>query len=399
MFSGVNVTPMNDSANAVGTPDPFSTIAVPWRRVRRLAFAIATVLGLSSVAFVYFGMIASGRPLTLRTAILAGLPNWYFWACLTPLVFWLGLRYRFERRSWPRALLVHLGAGILVVLAELAIFTIFNHWFYYNPWAPAPAQFRDAYRNNVLRGFHDAFHIYWLIVVVAHAFAFRHHDQRRALCEAGLREKNAELESLLAKSRLDALRAQLHPHFLFNAFNTISSLIRAERSQAATDMVAKLGHLMRLVLRLLDRSEIALHEELELVDAYLRVERARFEGKLHVQVDVSPSSMESLVPSMLLQPLVENAIRHGLRETGDGVLSINGRTVDGRLILEVLDTGERAAPGTQGSGFHMGLANIKARLKHMYGDDFEFVLESPPGKGTRAAIRIPHRPCAAVTEA
>ena len=388
-------TTATSRASGVGWSGATASIAVPWGRVRRLAFAIATVLGLSSVAFVYFGMIAGGRPLTLRTAILAGLPNWYFWACLTPLVFWLGLRFRFERRAWPRALAVHLGAGVVVVLAELAIFTTFNHWFYYNPWAPAPAEFGDAYMRNVLRGFHDAFLVYWVIVAAAHAFAFRHDDQQRALREAGLREKNAELESLLARSRLEALRAQLHPHFLFNAFNTISSLIRANHSQAATDMVARLGHLMRLVLKSLDRGEISLQEELELVDAYLRVERARFEGRLEVNVDVSEPSMNSLVPSMLLQPLVENAIRHGLRETGDGVVSIGGKTAEGRLLLEVVDTGGAAAPSTQGSGFHIGLANIRARLQHMYGDDFEFVLETPAGGGTRACIRIPHKPAAA----
>src|SRR5687767_2824350 len=207
MVSDVTGTMANNSACGVGLADVARSIAVPWGRLRRLAFAIATVLGFSSVAFVYFGMIASGRPLTLRTAILAGLPNWYFWACLTPPVFWLGLRFRFERRAWPRALLVHLAAGVVVVLAELAMFTTFNHWFYYNPWAPAPTEFGDAYMRNVLRGFHDAFLVYWVIVAAAHAFAFRHDDQQRALREARLREENAELESLLARSRLAALRA------------------------------------------------------------------------------------------------------------------------------------------------------------------------------------------------
>ena len=244
---------------------------------------------------------------------------------------------------------MHLGAGVVVVLAELAIFTTFNHWFYYNPWAPAPAEFGDAYTRNVLRGFHDAFLVYWVIVAAAHAFAFRHDDQQRALREAGLREKNAELESLLARSRLEALRAQLHPHFLFNAFNTISSLIRTNHSQAATDMVARLGHLMRLVLKSLDRSEIPLQEELELVDAYLRVERARFEGRLEVNIDVSQPSMNSLVPSMLLQPLVENA--DSSRTPGNGRRRRFDRRKNCRGPIASRGSGHRRRGRSEHAGF------------------------------------------------
>ena len=119
-------------------------------------------------------------------------------------------------------------AGVAVALLELLLFTAFNHWFYYNPWAPAPAEFADAYVRNVLRSFHFAFLIYWLIVAAAHAFGSYQRERRRELDASRLRAVNAELEARLSRARLDGLRAQLHPHFLFNALNTVSGLIRGQ---------------------------------------------------------------------------------------------------------------------------------------------------------------------------
>ena len=363
-------------------------------RVWRLAVAVATVLGLSSVAFVYFGMKAAGKPLTFTTAILAGMPDWYFWAALTPLVFWLGVRVPLERTRWVRASLVHLVAGGAIVLFELAVFTVFNHWFYYNPWAPAPAAINEAYVKNVLRSFYYAFIIYWLIVAAATAYRYQLDLATREREASRLSVRNAELESELARAQLDMLRAQLHPHFLFNALNTIAGLVRERRNEAATDVIAGLGGLLRHALASLDRDEIPLREELDVLQSYLCVERARFRERLSVHVDVDADAMHRAVPSLILQPLVENAIRHGLRNaTEGGQIWITARTERGSLELVVRDNGCGLDPSRDSAteSARLGLRNTRARLERLYGSSGVLELTSVAEGGAVARVRIPQR--------
>ena len=361
-------------------------------RIWRLAVGVATVLGLSSVAFVYFGMKAAGKPLTFTTAVLAGMPDWYFWAALTPLVFWLGVRVPIERTRWLRASLVHLVAGAGIVLVELAVFTIFNHWFYYNPWAPAPAAIDEAYVKNVLRSFYYAFIIYWLIVAAATAYRYQLDSSTREREAARLSLRNAELESELARAQLEMLRSQLHPHFLFNALNTIAGLVRERRNEAATDVIAGLGGLLRHALSSLDRDEIPLREELGVLESYLDIERARFRDRLSVHFDIEPAALERDVPSLILQPLVENAIRHGVASTPrGGQVYVTARTHPGHLELEVRDTG----PGfditgdTTANGARLGLRNTRARLERLYGGRHTFDVGNADDGGACVRIRIP----------
>jgi two-component system, LytTR family, sensor kinase len=361
-----------------------------WRRLWALAFGVATVLGLWTTLFVYVGMRSMHKPLSLRTAALAGLPDWYFWATLFPLVFWLGLRFRFDRGQWTRAVLIHLVAGAGVVMLELLLFTTFNHRFYYNPWAPAPPAFRDAYVQNVLRFFHFAFLIYSVIVAAAHAFSLAQQKHRQQLEAARLSQSNAELEVQLAQARMDVLRAQLHPHFVFNALNTVSGLIRDRRGNEATELIARLGALLRRCLATSGGNETSLRDELEFVDGYLVVERARFRDRLAVQYEIEPEVLGDQVPTMILQPLVENAIRHGLRDSTAGRLWIRAHGEDRHLCLEVCDNG-RGLSGTRDTngGAGVGLANTRARLERMYGSDYRFELGGHEGSGVRVSIRIP----------
>ena len=363
-------------------------------RVWRLAGVLATVLGVASSAFVYFGMKAMGKPLSFTTAILAGLPDWYFWAALTPLVFWLGLRAPIERSTWARAGLVHLVAGIGIVLVELFVFTAFNHWFYYNPYAPAPADFGEAYIKNILRSFQYAFIIYWLIVAAATAYRYHRDSAARERDAAQLGVRNAALESELARAQLEMLRAKLQPHFLFNALNTIAGLVRERRNEAATDVIAGLGRLLRHALSSLDRDEISLREELDVLESYLDVERARFRDRLQVHVDVEPAALEHAVPSLILQPLVENAIRHGLSTATDGgAVWITARTLGDQLELEVRDSGCGFGVSSDShNSSRLGLQNTRARLERLYGESHSFDIGNGAGGGAHARILIPARP-------
>jgi two-component system, LytTR family, sensor kinase len=363
------------------------------RRVWSLALAIATVLGLSSVAFVYFGMKAAGKPLSFGTAVLAGLPDWYFWAALTPLVFWLGQRFPLEQGRWVRAALVHLVAGAAVAVVELGAFTTFNHWFYYNPYAPAPAEFGEAYLKNVLRYFHYAFILYWFIVAAATASRYQRDSAARERDAAVLGLRNAQLESELTRAQLEALRAQLHPHFLFNALNAIAGLVRERRNEAATELIAGLGSLLRHALRTTERDEIPLREELDVLESYLGVERARFRDRLRVQFDIEPAALDREVPSLILQPLVENAIRHGLANTMEGgQIWISARTAPASLELEVRDNG-RGVDGevSASESSRVGLRNTRARLERLYGALGGLEVTNVLEGGAVARVRIPHR--------
>jgi two-component system LytT family sensor kinase len=352
------------------------------------AVAIATLLGLSSVAFVYFGMQAAGKPLPFTTALLAGLPDWYFWAALTPLVFWVGDRIPFEAARWPRAVAIHLVVGAIVALAELAVFTLFNHWFYYNPYAPAPAAFGDAYVWNILRLFHYAFLIYWVLAAAGVALRFQRDAVAREREAARLNVRNAELESELTRAQLDMLRAQLQPHFLFNALNTIAGLVRERRNEAATDVIAGLGGLLRHALGTLDRDEIPLREELDVLESYLDVERARFGDRLRVHLDIDSATLDCRVPSMILQPLVENAIRHGLATSAEGEIWISARLKGTRLELEVRDSGRGFGDdvASLAESSRLGLQNTRARLDRLYGDRHSFFVGNGASGGARARI-------------
>ena len=300
-----------------------------WVAIWLLAFAVATPLGWSSVAFVYFGMLAVGRPLTFEQATLAGLQDWYSWALLTPIVFSLGRRVRLERDQWVGAH-IHLsrhnsrarGSGDGDRDQPVL-----------RPHCEFIGSFSEVYPRIVLRYFHFAFIIYWVIVAAAHATEYYKST------------RDGELESLalqaeLTQAQLAALRMQLQPHFLFNTLHTIASLVREGRGEAATATIARLGDLFRQTLGNVQRNEVPLREELSFIEAYLEIEQSRFSDRLAVRFEVGPDTLEAWIPTMALQPLVENAIRHGIaRDPSAGRVEVSARRRDQSLRVEVRNDG------------------------------------------------------------
>ena len=203
----------------------------------------------------------------------------------------------------------------------------------------------------------------------------------------------AELQAKLAQAQLENLRLQLQPHFLFNSLNTISSVMY-EDVPAADAMLTQLSELLRLTLRTANSHEIPLAQELEITRLYLQIMQRRFESNLRVSYSVDSSLENSLVPQLILQPLVENSLRHGLKDGGAGIdISIGARRENGALILKVADTG--AGLGAQGAEAAMnrgvGLANIRGRLEQLYGADHEFAIANGPAGGTEVTLRVPFR--------
>jgi two-component system, LytTR family, sensor kinase len=367
---------MSHDPQLTGHPTP------GWARIWLLAFAVATPLGWSSVAFVYFGMLAVGRPLTFEQATLAGLQDWYSWALLTPIVFSLGRRFRLERDQWVGTLMVHLVCGTMVALVDLAMVTAINQYF--GPTVSFIGSFSEVYPRIVLRYFHFAFIIYWVIVAAAHATEYYRST------------RDGELESLalqaeLTQAQLAALRMQLQPHFLFNTLHTIASLVREGRGEAATATIARLGELFRQTLGNVQRNEVPLREELSFIEAYLEIEQSRFCDRLAVRFEVGPDTLEARIPTMALQPLVENAIRHGIaRDPSAGRVEVSARRRDQSLRVEVRNDGPTYTGGGVAGAGGVGLSNIRARLRRLYGSGYLLEL-LPDERGTLAVLEVPWR--------
>jgi LytS/YehU family sensor histidine kinase len=243
-------------------------------------------------------------------------------------------------------------------------------------------------RASPLATFELHFLAYFAVLAITHAvdfFAWRR-DQR--IDEARLAARSARLETQLARTELQILRSQLDPHFLFNALHVISELVHVDPTRADR-MVARLGDLLRMSAALAQSGDVALRKELEFVNAYLEIQEARFGERLSVTCDVDAATLDAAVPSLVIQPLVENAIRHGTsRRAGAGHVEIVTRRVGTSLVIEVLDDG----PGLRADQVPdegIGIGHTRARLAQLYGADGALDLEPRAGGGTAARIRLP----------
>ncbi len=348
---------------------------------RAMILGLWTLLGLFSATqlYLYYGVV--GKTVSWTQALSWTLPAWYVWAGLAPLVFRLGRRFPVERRSWRRALLVHLPASLLFALLHL-ILDVSIYWSL--SWLKGGSfRWLASLGFNFTVYFHWHVLTYWALVSLAHALDYHRKYRDRELA-------TSQLEAQLAQAQLQALRMQLHPHFLFNALQTIAELIH-EDPLAAERTLVRLSDLLRLSLRSASAQEVSLQEELDFLERYLEIERARFQDRLTVELDVEAETLSCRVPNLILQPLVENAVRHGIAETGRaGRVRISSRRMDGMLQLKVIDNGRglaqaRAPVGGEG----VGLANTRARLERLYGARQSFDLSSGSDGGLEATLLIP----------
>jgi signal transduction histidine kinase len=310
------------------------------------------------------------------------------WIFLTPLIVWVASVYTLGRSTWKRSLWVHLGVCAL----SLGIVGCFA---YFSP--PSPVVVRsdgaESGRLNreprekafvVLRRITYQLPIFWGLVGVAHALRFYEHSKARE-------QREAELESRLAQARLQALRMQLNPHFLFNTLNSIASLVH-EQPQAEA-MIEALSDLLRLTLTASDRAEVTLREELNLLDRYLLIEQTRFGDRLRVEKQVEVAALEAVVPILILQPLVENAVKHGIEtRIAPGLICISVQRAGEALGLEVSDNGRGLGPvGEEKLQEGVGLSNTRSRLKELYNGRASLELHSGKTGGFSARIQIPWR--------
>lgn len=312
----------------------------------------------------------------------------YLWATLTPLTLWLARRFPLEKEVIVRRVALHLLFGVLVSVLQLVAY---NFVFQTLVRRTSNSFFPLGPFQDVLFGqFHFNLLLYCVLVGLYQTFDYYRRFREREQRAAQLELEAAQLETQLTRAQLDALKMQLHPHFLFNTLNTISVLME-EDVAAANEMLLRLSDLLRAALKNNEAHEVTLEEELQFLEKYLQIEQARFQDRLKIQIDPAPETLAAYLPNLLLQPLVENAIRHAVAPRAtETLIEIRSRKQNGHLHLSISDNGEgivdHAIP-TNG----IGLSNTRARLEKLYGPNQDFRLETTAGSGVHISISIPFR--------
>ena len=311
-------------------------------------------------------------------AVMVGF--WLSWALLTPAVFWLTRRAPIRAPRRARNLLIHTAAGSLVAVAAIAGLAAFG-WLLAEP---PPAGYGERLARGLASGYPSMMMVYGALVAIGMGL-----DLRRRYREGQLR--SARLERRLAEAQLAALRMQLQPHFLFNTLHAISALVEDD-APAARRMIARLSELLRATLASNGEPEVPLEREIEVLERYLDIERVRLGDRLRVEYAVDDDALEALVPTLLLQPLVENAVRHGIApQARPGHIRIGGRVDGPTLRLSVADDGQglRGDAGGPGEAEGIGLSNTRARLAQRYGSAARLELENGDSRGLTVRVAMP----------
>jgi signal transduction histidine kinase len=357
-------------------------LSVNWR-TGLVILTVATALGVFSAlqAFNYVSFF-SERDQPFSVLLALNLTYWYTWALLAPFMLWMARRFRFERNRLLRWVPAHIGGVLLSTLTHAMIWVTAR--VYIMSWlADREVEWWVVVQERFFLYFDWEMMTYWAVTAAAHALDYHSESQERAVTAA-------QLETRLAEAQLQALQRQLHPHFLFNTLHTISALMH-RNIDAADAMLARLSDLLRMTLDQLGTQVVTLKEELDFVEKYLEIEHTRFGDRLQVRIDAEPQTLDASVPNFILQPLVENALRHGIGpKVGGGTVEVTARRVEDRLLLVVRDDG-RGVPPEKLNAFNtgVGLGNTRSRLEHLYGSSHRFEFEAPPAGGLAVMIEVP----------
>jgi signal transduction histidine kinase len=338
--------------------------------------------GLLNASQLYFGLRMENFSVPLGRMFATQVLAWGAWALLTPLVLWLGRRFPIERTARARALMVHIPACLLIAAAHLAFFEYVLVTL--KPFGPQrdSRTFWEQFLGRASSQLHIELLIYAATLGLGYAVSYYARFREREF-------RASQLEAQLAQAQLQALKMQLHPHFLFNTLNGIASLVRDNKNRAAVDMLAGLSDLLRYTLENAGKQEVPLKEELEFLELYLGIQQMRFPDRLRVEMRVAPETLDALVPNLILQPIVENAIRHGISQRPTpGVVGIEASRDGERLRVNVYDDGPGLRPNG-GAGGGVGLSNTRERLAQLYGERQRFTLSEREGGGVEAALVLP----------
>jgi len=354
----------------------------PSRRISLVKiFAVATAFGIFSGLQAYnYITLFTDRKQPFHILLALNITYWYAWAVLVPGMLWMARRYRFGRHTWKRAAAMHVGGVIVFTLAHAAL-AVTCRLLIMKALAGRDVSWWMYFQELFFLNFDWEMMTYWAVIGLSHALDFHRESQDRELTAAQLRTR-------LAEANLQALQRQLHPHFLFNTLNTISALMHRD-TEAADSMLEKLSDLLRLTLDRVGTQQVSLKDELDFLRKYLEIEKTRFGDRLQVHIEVDLDTLDAAVPNLVLQPLVENALRHRIGpKIGGGRIDVVCRRDGSDLWLEVRDNGV----GLTTDAFHngVGLTNTRSRLEHLYGDRYRFECQTPPGGGLLVTVVFPY---------
>jgi len=352
--------------------------ALSWKWI----LLVATGLGAFSTFMAAQLYTAMGDQAVWVDLAVLNFGYWYIWALFTPAIVWLASRYTFERRRWMTAVPVHVAGVIAFTAGHVAAMTTLRWRLVENP--SQGFEWATAFNLTFIQYFDWEMMTYWAIVGLSLALAYYHEAQERTL-------KASQLETRLVEAQLQTLQRQLQPHFLFNTLHAISALMHKDVDKADR-MLMRLAELLRLTLDKVGVAEVRVKDEIEFLEKYLQIEQTRFQDRLSVTFDVQPETLDARVPTLVLQPLVENAIKHGIGpRSGPGRLEISVRHEGAWLRMEIRDNGEGLSlDALTALQKGVGLSNTHARLKHHYGIDYRFEFCRAP-QGLTVRVVIPWR--------
>lgn len=312
-------------------------------------------------------------------------------AATTPAVVWLGRRWPIERRRWLPRVALHLAGSLGYSAIQVVVLSAIGAQIGFLG-ALTSDRFLETLPVLAVVSFHNNVVSYWTILGVMYGFAYYRRYQEREKQALRLELRASELETQLVRARLDALKMQLQPHFLFNTMNAIMVLVRQQRGPEAEETIARLSDLLRFVLDDALAQEVPLRRELEYLGLYLSIEQLRFADRLRVAIDADPAILDAAVPHMSLQPIVENAVRHGIgaSEAG-GTIRLTASRVADDLVVEVTDDGPGLSPAEPSARRGIGLDNTRARLRQLYGDRASLSIANREVSGAVVTVVLPYR--------
>ena len=335
------------------------------------------VLAILNSFTVYVNSRVAGRTSWNDVIFTASL--WLIFAALTRIPYMFARRFPIGRERIAQTIGVHLVGALLMSLGWTSASVLLSL-----PFARRPAQlsFLRYFLTSLLTNLPFSSFLYFTVLGCIYAFSYYREVRER---EA----QQTRLTAQLAEAKLSALRMQLNPHFLFNSLNAITVLVRDQNTNDASRMLELLSGVLRQVLQSDSRQQVTLDEELRFIEKYLAIEQVRFSDRLEIRWSIEPGLRATAVPEFILQPLVENAVRHGVGKQSDkGVIEISAVAVDSDLLLSVIDNG----PGYEAESERgVGLANTRARLETLFGEAAQLDVRNASGRGTMAMVRFPLR--------
>ena len=344
---------------------------------------IWSAVGLFDAAQNVFVMRAEGMHHAWVRLFVRLLISWLPWALATPVVLYLGRRYPPTKFRPVSTWGIHLGACALIGL-------LYSGWVagldtLLNPWlTPAPpGGYLHAWLDTFYNGLLANVLLYGAILVISYVL-----DSRERL--ARQQTETARLNEQLSKAQLNALRRQIEPHFLFNTLNAIAGLVREKRNDAAVSMIAGLSDFLRRVVEDSNRQQVPLGDEIDFLQKYVDIQKVRFAERLEVSVDVPAELFSAQVPSLILQPMVENAVKHGIAKRAQGgAIRVSAFRLNGRLTLSVYNDGPKLPEDWDKSGSGIGIPNVRTRLQGLYGDAFELNMRNQEPGGVEISVSVP----------